>query len=1028
MVEEKLKQFAEESGVLTGYRVWTFPELISTLAKDFPIKKRQISSIGELLLIKDAVLSVSAEPVSTRLSPIRDSSVFFRAVNKFIRELRQALVCSKDFEKAVRCIDNEKYHILARIYSHYENRLKFLNLTDDIGRQREILAGLEGYKGIPQSLSDTENLVIEGFYDLLPIQRRIVKVLIDKGIIPEIIPVYSLENPDATKAAEDLLNFFETMENLSPESIIFKPADSGNEENSINALIHNLFKIDKSNAHITDDTVNLIAGPGRYIEIEAVGRKIRRLLKDGVNPSEIGVIFRDIATYEEIVEDVFKRFNIPLYFRRGRNLLALPVVKNIMSIYDIIESNFERERVLKLLNSSYVGISQITGGNGIKFKEVERIVSEVKVVDEDTERWDKAFERYLKSVGIKDRKDGTKVDIETLLTTKNLILNFIAILKGIDKRQPFIGHRDNLYTVIRKLDIEKRCSQQMRQQDIQALDILMDTILEIEKMLLLTGKDKSLLSISEFFSLVREALAEKYLPAYKNKGGIKALSILDARGIRFKHLFVCGLNDGEFPASETTHLFIRDDDKKILNNALGRRIFLTNRTEWWKEPLLFILAISMAEERLCLTYSYLDETGRELLPSIFFRETRRILNIDTAADTALFKKIPVSEVIVNTEDALEKEELAVSLLKSLNLPHHNPDREYAEEVIELIGEGNGFKSNILRLKKICNIERLRSDKQGRADNWTGCITDIGLKSRLNEELLGNKSVWTTTMLETIAKCPFSFYMKDILKLIESEEMDVEINHLAAGTIIHRMLERFYKTAGQNGVLPLTGIEVESLLLNETISLVFKETLDTDFTGSKGLWEIKKHQIVNILKRFYDSEVKNHDRNFIPEYFEIEFGRNKNIPLLDIVLPDGVFVHIKGKIDRIDRCDKALRVIDYKMGSLPAKDEIGKIYFQLPIYILAAARYFNVNPSQCSGLYYSLKDNEGGDIKTIKTDNGSIPLDNYLSSLHGTEDKTLAKDIDRLVSLIKSGNFKAEPYNDRVCLYCRFKNICRCQNI
>ena len=117
MVEEKLKQFAEGSGVLTGYRVWTFPELIETLAKDFPIKKRQISSIGELLLIKDAVLSLSTEAASTCLSPIKDSPVFFRALNRFIRELRQAMACSKDFEKAVKHIGNEKYDIIARIYS-----------------------------------------------------------------------------------------------------------------------------------------------------------------------------------------------------------------------------------------------------------------------------------------------------------------------------------------------------------------------------------------------------------------------------------------------------------------------------------------------------------------------------------------------------------------------------------------------------------------------------------------------------------------------------------------------------------------------------------------------------------------------------------------------------------------------------------------------------------------------------------------------------------------------------------------------
>ncbi|MBI5893823.1 MAG: hypothetical protein HZB79_09300, partial [Deltaproteobacteria bacterium] len=197
MVEEELKRIARESGLVTGYRVMTFPELMNILSNDFSVKQRQISSIGELLLIKDAADAVLKDADDACLSPIKDSPLFYRSLYKFIRELRQAIIGSKDFEYAVKPVKNKKYSLLASIYSSYEKSLSSLNLTDDIGRQWSILKGLEDYAGLPPSLSNIEKIVIDGFYDLTQIQRKLVKAFIDKGIDRSIIPIYSLENPDA---------------------------------------------------------------------------------------------------------------------------------------------------------------------------------------------------------------------------------------------------------------------------------------------------------------------------------------------------------------------------------------------------------------------------------------------------------------------------------------------------------------------------------------------------------------------------------------------------------------------------------------------------------------------------------------------------------------------------------------------------------------------------------------------------------------------------------------------------------------
>ncbi|HBO84296.1 MAG TPA: hypothetical protein DD641_04855 [Deltaproteobacteria bacterium] len=1039
--EEKLKGISAELGTLTGYRVMTFPELISVLSSvGIAHPARVVSSTGELLLVKGAVDSALKDNVGTSiLYSMRHSPLLYRSINKFIRELRQALIASEDFDKAVKPLKNEKYDFLSSVYSIYDRSLSSLNLTDSIGREWAVLKEFEKESGLPSFISGIEKLVIEGFYDLTAVQRSIVRGMITKGISLKIIPVYSLENPDATRAAEGLLNFFETMEDLSPDSIIFThsaeggghPVERG--DTSINYLMRNFLRVSEPYDFIRDDNVNLVAAPGRYREIEEVGRETRRLFSAGVNPADIGVVFRDIAPYGEIVEDVFRRFNIPLYFRRGTPLLASPIIKNILSVYDIIESGFERERVLKLLNSDYVDYSSFAGEKGIDFDTIERIAADAKIISEDVEGWGNAIERYIRQ---------KKGDAGAEMAVKCLVSNFIKTLKGIDKKQTFKGHKAALYKVIEKLSIDRVKDREdmfdLERREILSLDVFKEAMDEIETAFKDIGRDRAVLSMEEFRGIVLEHLREKNVPSHRDRRGIKVLSIMDARGLKFKYLFICGLNDGEFPANEAPHPFIREDDKMRLNMAFHKRIFLTNKAKWWEEPLLFMLSLGMAEKKTYLSYSYLDEKGRETIPSIFFREAIRVLG-----ESAPLKKIPVSDVVAKLPEALEKDELLIGICKALS-DTKTHDRHYAEELLELIdnkadNNKEGFKGNVLRLKKVCNVEKIRESAAGDDLRWSGGIADNDLKVRLKNEFLGGNNItWNATMLETLAKCPFYFYMKNVLRLDELAEADIEIDSLTEGAIVHVILERFYREAQKMGLLPCKGAAEEIGLLEKTMAGVFADVEDKYFVGNKELWVLRKEQMSAMMERFYRLEAGLDDKEFLPRYFEVRFGQGEDIPPLKITLTGGDVIYINGKIDRIDASTDGIRVIDYKTGFVPDNKDIGKIYFQIPLYILAAAGSSSLHEKQYSrfmGFYYSIRKAECREVTDIKDDNGNILLDEYIfGSRNGAESlsphvssgkkRTMQGDIDRLMLHIRSGNFRAEPHDKKDCENCKFWSICR----
>jgi RecB family exonuclease len=101
--------------------------------------------------------------------------------------------------------------------------------------------------------------------------------------------------------------------------------------------------------------------------------------------------------------------------------------------------------------------------------------------------------------------------------------------------------------------------------------------------------------------------------------GVAVLDAAQVRGLRFRHVIVCGLEEGSFPAGPAVDPYLPDD----LRGRLG---FLPPRAPGTSEALLrFHAACAAADERLVLVRRFADDDGRELAPSPYWNETRRLL-------------------------------------------------------------------------------------------------------------------------------------------------------------------------------------------------------------------------------------------------------------------------------------------------------------------------------------------------------------------------------------------------------------------
>lgn len=196
-------------------------------------------------------------------------------------------------------------------------------------------------------------------------------------------------------------------------------------------------------------------------------------------------------------------------------------------------------------------------------------------------------------------------------------------------------------------------------------------------------------------------------------------------------------------------------------------------------------------------------------------------------------------------------------------------------------------------------------------------------------------------LANYIKNPLDFYKKNVLKIDDREEVEENIAANTFGTIVHDALEVIYKPS-EGGVL-----EEEALLrAKEGIrSHVRKEF--TKFYSPDSLKSGQNLLVFNVIVKYLQNLVENDLSAIKKQKIELlgverEMTTSLDIPQL------GFPVVLKGKIDRIDRVDGQIRILDYKTGQVTASE--------VTIFDLAEtvteAKYNKAFQLLCYGLLYS----------------------------------------------------------------------------
>ena len=165
--------------------------------------------------------------------------------------------------------------------------------------------------------------------------------------------------------------------------------------------------------------------------------------------------------------------------------------------------------------------------------------------------------------------------------------------------------------------------------------------------------------------------------------------------------------------------------------------------------------------------------------------------------------------------------------------------------------------------------------------------------------------FSPSSLESYIKNSEEFYYKNLLNIYDNDEKD-EINPRTIGLIFHDSLETLYKPLVGKKILKK---DILSLLSNteDKVQESFVKNKIKNFNKGKGLiaFEVVKKAIMTLIK----NEIKDIELGNEIEIISLEKRIECDLSFKKLKHP----VKIKGIIDRLDKRNGVIRIIDYKTG-------------------------------------------------------------------------------------------------------------------
>jgi len=455
--------------------------------------------------------------------------------------------------------------------------------------------------------------------------------------------------------------------------------------------------------------------------------------------------------------------------------------------------------------------------------------------------------------------------------------------------------------------------------------------------------------------------------------------------------FVVGLDEATFPGRGLQDPVLLDEERAALSDSLSTAADALRSD-------LFELAAALASVRGKVVFSYPSFNvveGRESFPSSVVLQAFRLLRGEPDLDYA----------------ALDRE-----LSEAAGFLPGDPDRSFDEIdwwLERLAGNDpapDGAGSVAANFADLAAGLDAASARAGDTLTEYEGIVDIDSVRGDVDPVAGGKAVMSASRLELLAKCPFAYYLRYVLKVRPPEDVEFDrsrwLDPLQRGSLVHEILcdfmtevRRRRETVASDRHAGLMGGFAAGRIARR------KEEIPPP---SEGIFESERRDILETLTIFMSAEEKREERGE-PLEFEMEIERQ------EIGLGAGRSFRLSGSIDRVDRLGQdTYRILDYKTGNPSDFEELVEFghgqKIQHALYAVALERM--LAPALGGGTPrvtrsgYLFPSRRGEGLERIIKDFNRDRLTSLLNDLLG---------------LLEKGYFIAGP--EAKCKYCDYASVC-----
>jgi ATP-dependent helicase/DNAse subunit B len=771
----------------------------------------------------------------------------------------------------------------------------------------------------------------------------------------------------------------------------------------------------------------VIRAPDPAEEIREVVRSVARCL-EGDSPiplHRVAILYRQTDPYASLVRESLTRSELPWSALDGRALAESRPGQALLAALAIREHDFAREAVLGWVDVAPAEQTRVAGSGWDRLSRAANIVR-------GADQW----QRRLTDYAARQRERATQRELESGETVAGSTPAIAALRFEADMAERMLSViRDLAQNLMNKQDGAAWSelvdwAEQIWQRHCGGVDAWPDdeqgyatdiaaALAELRDADLIERPTNVQLNL--FLETLRETLEARARPVGSLGQGILVGPVQAVTGLAFDQVYIVGMTERAFPAPPPVDPFLPAGGP--LSDAMRER----HRAG---ERLAFGSAVAAADGGV-LTLSSPDSIGgRKAFPSPWLLDLAAGPASQNPLLTSAFFQLPEStnrswlRVVASGLDGI---------LRSPQLADLEEHRLHAAAASAFLASEPIALRTDLPLGRGLEVVSARATAEFTA--FDGNVAEILVSAGDVHRLFATARVLSASGIESWATCPFRFFLGRVVRVQPTTRPEDawSVDPLERGSLVHNILERFFRTLQSKGQLAelTTYTPGDRELMDEIANDCIADLERRGVAGHPLIWENTVATIRADLQVFLTrDEAWRQYRGMVPTYFEQPFGiesQARSWPPVALKVGD-LDVAFHGVIDRIDlTADGAHAFLyDYKTGGSSSYRDMdddplmaGR-HVQLALYRRAVlASIPELSEEAVDGAFWFVT--SGGEFKMLPSEPSEHDIDRRLEEV-----------LDVTARGIRNGFFPQVPGAETArpgrvgwdnCMYCDYDRVC-----